>query len=1142
MQNLKSFFFFLGVLLLVFSCKDPEDTDPVPPIIENPDRAPRGITRTNLIGRVINEQNNPIVGAAVKAGGKLSNTDANGIYTFTEVSIDGDRGYIEVSKSGYFDGQRIVEPYKDKLTQVPTLKLIEKNSIGTINAASGGKVGISGGIQIELPANAVENYSGAINVVASYINPTSHDFIARVPGDLIAENADGKIGILESFGMAHIELLDNSGKELKIKAGSKAIVTLPIPPSMVSIAPSTMQMWFFDEVKGIWKEEGIGRKQGSVYVGEVSHFSVWNFDKWNPFRFIPTTIKWLFDYLLGTTSPGGNPDMLSDLLKDMEGGKKGMSVHVSRKSTGSTVYHRNLTYPSRTSNNPYSADFVEDIRLPDGLDGQEKLVVKIYPLQPGGPEYPVNERYTPVPGETPVPMPEFVQSDDFEKVEKEYDADFTKAPTSKIEVTIPPKTPVDAKGAYIINVNGKTVNCDKNAVRQGYAYASLRSGNKVLASAYAPIFNDGLFTINYYMKQKGSDLVNNVVLTIYDVQSGKKSKDIRVNVNPSLPYDFKEDISVCNEPNDPVNNSPSKVFAGPITISTSQQLQAFIDSAYTEVGSLTIRTAAISDLSSITSLKKVGMLYIDQTNIETLGGLTELEDITQAIRIQNNGKLRTIAFPKLLTKNMVGGLYIHYNASLQSITFPNLEEIGSNGQEFSLFHNISLSTISIPKFKSVTNAAQVTIVNTLLKNLDFMANVTGTPSGYLTIDENRELENLSGIQKIIPVRGIYIRKNLKLESLAGIGLNIQDLEYTIIQNNPELKDISAVASKLKTGYQISINYNPKLEKIVFTNLEKVRDFAGISISHSDGLQSVEFPKLKDIQGILFVHDSKVLTSIKAPLLEKVTQRIYFATLNALETVDLPELKEAFSLEFYNTYGLKNINGFNKLEKLNQLFQVILGSSPNSSLAAINGLKNLKAAQAINIAIDLNTSKLEEIKGFNSLTDIQTVFSISGAPKLKEITGLANLTTVGQDLQINYTGLTNLDAFKKLTRVGNGTSGSLLLVGNNELPNLDALSALKTCSQIYLTSNLKLAQINGLSGLEKIAQGIQFSSNKSLKNLDGLANWSGATVTVNIGNNENLSDLCGLTKLVKEGTVTNYNVSSNSYNPTLVQLKDGNCKK
>ncbi|MFN3996387.1 leucine-rich repeat protein [Algoriphagus sp.] len=1142
MKNLQSILLLIGVFLLLFSCKESEDTDPIVPIIENPIRPMKGMVRTNLIGRVLDEQNNPLVGVVVKSGGKQTITDVNGIYNFTDVSIDGDRGYIEVSKGGFFDGQRIVEPYKDKLTQVPTLKLIEKSSIGTITASTGGKVGIAGGIQIELPANAVENYTGAINVVASYINPTSHDFIARVPGDLFAENSDGKIGMLESFGMAHIELLDNTGKELKLKAGTTAKITLPIPPSMVGIAPATMKMWSFDEAKGIWKEEGIGTKQGSVYVGEVSHFSVWNFDKWNPFRFIPISIKWLFDYLRGTISPVEDPDLLEDLLKDMEGGKRGMSVHVTRQSSGSTVYHRNLTYPNSTSKNPYTADYNEDLRLPDGLEGQEELVVKIYPLQPGGPEYPVNERYSPVPGETPVPMPEFVQTDDSQKVTKKYNADFTKSPTSKIEVVIPPVTPIDGKGAYIINVNGKSVNCDKTAVRQGYAYASLRNGNKVLASAYAPIFNDGLFTINYLMKQSGSDLVNNVVLTIYDVQSGKKSKDITVNVNPSLAYRFQENISVCNEPNDPVNQVPTKVFSGNYVINTPQQLKAFIDSAYTEVGGLTIGTAAINDLGGIISLKKIGGLVIDKTNIENLGGLAEVEEITGSMRIQLNGSLLNIAFPKLKTKSMQGGLYIHSNPSLQSITFPNLEEICTDGQELSIYQNISLSSISIPKFKSLGNSSQVTISNTLLKNLNFLTNVTGAPSGNLTIDENNELENLNGIQKIIPVRGVFVRGNKKLQSLNGLILDVQALEFTNIQNNPELNDISALTSKIKTGFQIVIERNPKLETVVFNNLEKVIGFSGIRIANSDGLKSIEFSKLNEIEGVLFFENLKTLTTVKAPVLGKIAQRAYFGTLTSLESLDLPELIEAFTLEFYNTSALKDINGFNKLEKLNQLFSVSLAATPASSLTSINGLKSLKTAGAVTISIDLNTSKLEEIKGLTSLTDVQTVFSLSGLPKLKEISGLGNLTTVGQDFHVNYTGLTNLHAFKKLNRIGNGSSGMFSLIQNNELTNLDGLEALKTCSQLSFNTNPKLTQINGLAGLEKIALGVSISSNKSLMNLDGLANWAGATINLIITSNEKLADLCGVTKIAKNGTVSNYNVNSNSYNPTLAQLKDGNCKK
>jgi hypothetical protein len=43
-------------------------------------------------------------------------------------------------------------------------------------------------------------------------------------------------------------------------------------------AAATIPLWFFDETKGLWKEEGAATKQGSNYVGTVSHFSFWNVD------------------------------------------------------------------------------------------------------------------------------------------------------------------------------------------------------------------------------------------------------------------------------------------------------------------------------------------------------------------------------------------------------------------------------------------------------------------------------------------------------------------------------------------------------------------------------------------------------------------------------------------------------------------------------------------------------------------------------------------------------------------------------------------------------------------------------------------------------------------------------------------------
>jgi hypothetical protein len=78
--------------------------------------------------------------------------------------------------------------------------------------------------------------------------------------------------------MAAVEMTGTGGEALQIVSGKKATLTMPIPASIMATAPATIPLWHFDEVKGLWIEEGSAVKTGNAYVGEVSHFSFWNVD------------------------------------------------------------------------------------------------------------------------------------------------------------------------------------------------------------------------------------------------------------------------------------------------------------------------------------------------------------------------------------------------------------------------------------------------------------------------------------------------------------------------------------------------------------------------------------------------------------------------------------------------------------------------------------------------------------------------------------------------------------------------------------------------------------------------------------------------------------------------------------------------
>ncbi|MBL0273909.1 MAG: hypothetical protein IPQ06_12755 [Chitinophagaceae bacterium] len=57
-----------------------------------------------------------------------------------------------------------------------------------------------------------------------------------MPGDLRGLNTDGNLQLLATYGMAAVEYR-NGGELLQITSGKKALLSLPIPSSLLSIAP-----------------------------------------------------------------------------------------------------------------------------------------------------------------------------------------------------------------------------------------------------------------------------------------------------------------------------------------------------------------------------------------------------------------------------------------------------------------------------------------------------------------------------------------------------------------------------------------------------------------------------------------------------------------------------------------------------------------------------------------------------------------------------------------------------------------------------------------------------------------------------------------------------------------------------------------
>lgn len=138
---------------------------------------------------------------------------------------------------------------------------------------------------IKFPINAFKKadgsvYTGNVNVSHRAMNPSDAAFVEAFPGGFtgISTDADGQpleVDII-SFGVIGAKLTDDNGNPLNIADGKTATISIDV--ANPETAPLTMPLWHLDPVTGKWVEEGEATLQGDKYVGEVSHFSWWNFD------------------------------------------------------------------------------------------------------------------------------------------------------------------------------------------------------------------------------------------------------------------------------------------------------------------------------------------------------------------------------------------------------------------------------------------------------------------------------------------------------------------------------------------------------------------------------------------------------------------------------------------------------------------------------------------------------------------------------------------------------------------------------------------------------------------------------------------------------------------------------------------------
>jgi hypothetical protein len=327
--------------------------------------------------------------------------------------------------------------------------------------------------------------------------------------------------------------------------------------------------------------------------------------------------------------------------------------------------------------------------------------------------------------------------------------------------------------------------------------------------------------------------------------------------------------------------------------------------------------------------------------------------------------------------------------------------------------------------------------------------------------------------------------------------------------------------------------------INFSAISELVSIGTLNIESSEGL--VDFTGLENliiIERDLSIDDSSDLLNIDAlSNLQGPIRRIFIEqcplleNLNGLSGIRSLLNESSFGITIRNCNSLENLNG---LHNLTQIYGGIDIGNNNSltSIAELSGITSLPQG-ALQI---YNNDNLLSFNGLQNISSINDILSITANDRLIDISALSNLTSFARTVRIvNNLELMSLNGLQNLIF---DETKKLEIVNNSSLVNFVNFENITTLDMLIVTDNDALESLSGLSGLNQVRR-INIEDNISLLNLNGLDNVS-AVNTLDCTSNIILSNLCALTKVVNSGTIQNYQVSNNAYNPSQQDIIDGNC--
>jgi hypothetical protein len=560
----------------------------------------------------------------------------------------------------------------------------------------------------------------------------------------------------------------------------------------------------------------------------------------------------------------------------------------------------------------------------------------------------------------------------------------------------------------------------------------------------------------------------------------------------------------------------------------------------------------------------------DIIDISPLGNLTRVEN---SLNIWHNSMLPNLSGLNNITS--VGGLDILFNSSLGNIN--GLSNLTSTSGLLQIRVNHVLTDLNGLNNLTIVGGDLNIRENAALTNVSDLSSLTSIP-GFLNIEKNAALTNLDGLSSLTSVGGYFnIRENASLTSVNALGALANIGGILQIANNAALTGINGFSSLTNVGgAAVNIVNNGALTNVDgFSSLTSItgylnfRDNAlltsvnGLSaltniggylrFNNNDQLQSLNgLQNLASIGGALLIQNNDQLTDISAVANIDYTTISFDSLYNAALSITDNTLLSVCNLPNICAY-LSNDAGThprvitgNLANCVDEAAVVVACSTPT---CPPGNVVLTTQAQVDQFIIDYpNCTQIagylairSEVTNLNALSNIITItgsLDAGNATMLTDISGLSNLTTIGQDALIANSALTDLNGLSSLTNI----VGWFSIRNNASLTNINGLGALTNVGgYLIIRDNASLTSVNGLVALANVGGYLQFSNNAALTgingfnsltnvggeglaivnngaltNVEGLSNLTSITGVLNIRDNASLTNVNGLGALVNIG--------------------------